>query len=58
MGGRECIGKHLATLMVLKALALIFYSYDIKTADKDLKLWNDIVVQVKSLTGRVQPRQL
>lgn len=58
MGGRECIGKHLATLMVLKALALIFYSYDIKTSDKDLKLWNDIVVQVKSLTGRVQPRQL
>ena len=58
MGGRECIGKHLATLMVLKALALIFYSYDIETPDKDLELWNDIVVQVKSLTGRVQLRKL
>lgn len=57
MGGRECIGKHVATLMVLKVLALIFHSYDIETPDKDLELWNDIVVQVKSLTGRVRPRQ-
>jgi hypothetical protein len=58
MGGRECIGKHLATLMVLKALALIFYSFDIETPDKELELWNDIVVQVKDMRGRVKKRQV
>lgn len=57
MGGRECIGKHVATLMVLKALALVFYSFDIEVQDKDLELWNDIVVQVQALSGRVKLRQ-
>lgn len=58
MGGRECIGKHVATLMVLKALAMIFYSFDIKVQDDDLHLWNDYVVQVKDLRGIVRRREV
>lgn len=42
--------------MVLKALALVFYSFDISNLPDTLELWNDHVAKVEDFKGLVKHR--
>lgn len=43
--------------MVLKAFAMVFYSFDIDALPDDLELWNDHVAKVQDFRGLVRRRQ-
>jgi hypothetical protein len=44
--------------MILKALGMVFYSYDIDMLPNNMELWNDHVAKVEDFKGVVKRRQL